>query len=181
MGEGPYNLRLQRQAIAWIVTHPARFARLTIERLKEFWFPTSNSAIKTAFLWSVAIAGLTWLVAHARARDSDRATLARFWLVALVAYSLVHYVIQADVRYRYPVQGLLLLATSAGAVELLRKRRRVPLPDVRRMPSDLPVALPERPLERPERVPVHAERRPNDAAVRNGDRPKRPVDPNALL
>jgi len=173
MGEGAYNALLQRRAMAWIVAHPARFTRLTLARAKEFWFPTSNSALKTAFLWSVAIAGVAWLASLARGRDPERATLARAWLVALVAYSLVYYVIQADVRYRYPVQGLLLLATSAGAVELFHRRRRALQPlHVRQEPSH-EAARRTPPVERPERVPVHAEDRSPDGATRSDVREPR--------
>ena len=161
MGEGPYNATLRRRAVAWIVRHPARFTRLTLIRAKEFWFPTSNSALKTAFLWGVAIAGIVWLASLALGRDPERAMLGRSWLVALIAFSLIQYVIQADVRYRYPVQGLLLLAASAGALELFRTRRRQPPPaGVRRDTGEPAVRrAPPAAVERPERVPLHAEGR----------------------
>ncbi|HEV8362353.1 MAG TPA: glycosyltransferase family 39 protein, partial [Gemmatimonadaceae bacterium] len=167
MGEGAYNALLQRRAIAWIIAHPARFTRLTLTRVKEFWFPTANSALKTAFLWGVAIAGIGWLASLALGRDAERSTLARLWLVALFAFSLIQYVIQADVRYRYPLQGLLLLATSAGAVELFQRRGRPSEPiAVRRPSSEQRIRrAPHPPVERPEGVPVHAEGQPVDAAA----------------
>ena len=167
MGELAYNAQLERRAVAWIASHRTRFTRLTMVRAKEFWFPTSNSALKTAFLWGVAIAGIAWLVSLARARDPERATFARLWLVSLLAYSLIHYVIQADVRYRYPVQGLLLLAASAGAVELFQRRRRLPLRiDVRHDSGEQAIVRAPHPsVERPERVPVHAEGQPLDATT----------------
>jgi hypothetical protein len=85
----------------------------------------------------------------------------------LFAFSLIQYVIQADVRYRYPLQGLLLLATSAGAVELFQRRRRPPEPIAVRHPSSEQRIrrAPHPPVERPERVPVHAEGQPVDAAA----------------
>ncbi len=179
MGEGAYNALLQRRAMVWIASHPARFARLTSARVKEFWFPTSNSGLKTAFLWGVAIAGIGWLVSLARGRDPERAALARAWLVAMFAYSLVHYVIQADVRYRYPIQGLLLLATSAGALELLQRRRRPPLRvDVRHDSREQPSRAPHPPVERPERVPVHAEGQLTEGAPRDvTERPRESESP----
>ena len=179
MGEGAYNAMLQRRAIAWIVRHPVHFARLTLARAKEFWFPTSNSGLKTAFLWGVAIAGIAWLVSLARGSDPERATLARLWLLALFTYSLVHYVIQADVRYRYPIQGLLLLATSAGAMELFQRRRRPARVDVRQDSSEQAIRrVPPPPIERPERVPVHAEGQSNDAVSRDvSERPRQSESP----
>jgi len=169
MGEGAYHALLRRQATAWIIHHPARFTRLTLARVKEFWLPTSNSVVKTAFLWGVAISGIAWLVSLACGRDPERATLARLWLVALFAFSLIHYVIQADVRYRYPIQGLLLLATSAGAVELFQRRRRLLRPaDVRRDTGKPAIGrAPHPPVERPERVPIHAEGQPVDGVVQD--------------
>ena len=180
MGEGAYNAALQRRAIAWIVAHPARFASLTLTRVKEFWLPTANSALKTAFLWGVAIGGIGWLVSLALGRDPERATLARSWLVALFAFSLIQYVIQADVRYRYPVQGLLLLATSAGAVELFRTRRRQPPPaDVRRATGEPAVRRAPHPaVERPERVPLHAEGRQPTVSRRTPSSEDRSAIPN---
>lgn len=151
LGEVRYNRMLRRRAIAWIATHPAGFARLTSWRLKEFWFPTSNSILKTAFLWSVTVVAVAWLVAQARGAGRDSARLARLWLVALVAYSLVHYVIQADVRYRYPIQGLLVLATSAAVVDVVEKQRRRRRKVLARAASDEPkVTAPAAPVGRPE-------------------------------
>ncbi|MGH7694209.1 MAG: hypothetical protein ACRENH_04480 [Gemmatimonadaceae bacterium] len=42
-------------------------------------------------------------------------------MAAVIAFSLIHYVIQADVRHRYPLQGLLLLAACACALDVMRR------------------------------------------------------------
>jgi hypothetical protein len=123
MGEGPYHSEMRQRATTWIKTHPGKFASLTFGRIKEFWFPSSRSTIKIAFLWGLSIASIGWLLSVAINGRDRRSAIARLWLVALGGYSLLHYVIQADVRYRYPVHGLLLLAASAGAADLLRRNR----------------------------------------------------------
>lgn len=121
MGEGAYQAMMRQRATDWIAGHPAQFARLTGTRIAEFWFPTANRPLKTLFLYGLTILGVGWLVAVARQRRDSRVSLARFWLAALIAFSAIHYVIQADVRYRYPLQGLLLLAACVGAIDVMRR------------------------------------------------------------
>ena len=124
MGEGPYHTMLRREATAWIVAHPGSFARLTLGRIKEFWLPKSNFVVKTAFLWGLTIVGMGWMVWHATRRTDRHAMLARLWLAAILANSGVYYLIQGDIRYRYPIHGLLLLAASAATMELFERTRR---------------------------------------------------------
>ncbi|MEW5917143.1 MAG: glycosyltransferase family 39 protein, partial [Gemmatimonadota bacterium] len=62
MGEGPYHTDMRRRATEWIRAHPAAFGRLTLGRIKEFWFPASPSTVKVAFLGGLSIAGISWLV-----------------------------------------------------------------------------------------------------------------------
>ncbi len=121
MGEAAYQAMMRERATDWIASYPQRFASLTGGRIAEFWFPTANRMIKTLYLYALTVFGVGWLVVVARTRSDQRTSLARFWLAALVAFSLIHYVIQADVRYRYPWQGLLLLASSACALDVMRR------------------------------------------------------------
>jgi hypothetical protein len=121
MGEGAYHTMMRQQATDWIASHPQRFASLTGSRIAQFWFPTANHFIKTLYLSGLTVFGLGWLLVVAVRRSDRRRSLARFVLAALISFSLIHYVIQADVRYRYPLQGLLLLAACACAVDVMRR------------------------------------------------------------
>lgn len=157
MGEGPYNTMMRHRAAEWIAANPGQFARLTLGRIREFWFPTTNSVVKSLLLWGLTGVGVGWLLLHAIRGKDEHATIARACLVAIVAYSLLFYVIQADVRYRYPIQGLLTVAAAAGALELLRRRSRAPAPVRVRFNSPAVTTRPLRPVERTERVPIHAD------------------------
>ena len=121
MGEGAYQAMMRERATDWIASHPQRFVSLTGSRIAEFWFPTANHPIKTLYLYGLTVFGIGWLLVVALTRSDPRTSLARFMLVALLAFSLIHYVIQADVRYRYPLQGLLLLAACACPLDVMRR------------------------------------------------------------
>ncbi|MGH7694208.1 MAG: hypothetical protein ACRENH_04475 [Gemmatimonadaceae bacterium] len=121
MGEGAYHTMMRQRATDWIASHPQRFASLTGGRIAEFWFPTANRFVKTAYLYGLTVFGVGWLLVVAFTRSDPRRSLARFWLSAVIAFSLIHYVIQADVRYRYPLQGLLLLAACACFLDVMQR------------------------------------------------------------
>ncbi|HJU74870.1 MAG TPA: glycosyltransferase family 39 protein [Gemmatimonadaceae bacterium] len=122
MGEGAYHAMLRRQAVDWIADHPGAFLRLTSARFVQFWLPTANHPVKTVFLALLTVFGIGWFGRHVR-RGDPHVVAARLWLTAIVAFSLLHYAIQADIRYRYPVQGLFLLAAGAGLVDFARRLR----------------------------------------------------------
>ena len=100
IGEIAFNRECLHRAVGWIRTHPRDFARLTFQRMTFFWFtPLRIQPLKAALLvpWTLlAIWGL-WTAIH-----KHRALgllLLSFW----VSYPLVYYIVQADARYRYPI------------------------------------------------------------------------------
>jgi hypothetical protein len=113
VGELEYNRRKARQAIEWISHNPGRFAALTVQRFRLFWFPpadawaaTTTSPGARSFLLLVtalgAFAGSLWL---ALAGNPYR------WLIlsALIGPSLTYYFIHVNFRYRYPIWALSVL------------------------------------------------------------------------
>lgn len=108
-GELSYDAEAQRQAIEWIKTHPSRFAALTLERVREFWFPTSYPLTPASWpLWMVTVLsaaglGLMW-------RRGRAAALVFSGVFAL--YPVVFYIAVADMRYRFPIVWLSALAVG---------------------------------------------------------------------
>ncbi|HEX5437069.1 MAG TPA: hypothetical protein VFW98_07915 [Gemmatimonadaceae bacterium] len=110
LGEVRYDRAKLHTALDWIGGHPSAFARLTLRRAWEFWFPAARSVPgtalpATALLWLVTVLGLAGLGALARRDGLSAALIAVIW----AGYPLVYYVVQADARYRYPVYWSLLV------------------------------------------------------------------------
>lgn len=105
MGEvAYYNAKLQ-QAILWIRSHPRQFTLLSLGRIKQFWFPRMHrfpQTIAMDLLTILAVAGLIRLWRNSPA-------VALFLAITVVGYSLVYVVIEVAMRYRFPVEGFLLL------------------------------------------------------------------------
>jgi hypothetical protein len=107
IGEVAYNRRKLAEAKAWIATHPARFAELTIHRAGRFWFPEVNPgfapyAYAIWFGTAISFIGLFQLVR--RGRDAGS-----FVLLTSGIYSTLYYIVQADATYRYPVFWMALV------------------------------------------------------------------------
>jgi hypothetical protein len=119
LGELAYMRAAGREATAWILSHPAEFARLTGLRVAQFWLgPIDDPAVAagTTLLTLLALVGARRVLPGMSARQ--RAAL----LIPLAAYPLVYYVVGYEARYRQPVDGLLLLLASAA---LIRRAREI--------------------------------------------------------
>jgi hypothetical protein len=121
-GEIQFNREKFQQALAWISANPRAFALLTARRILRFWFPYLGSlryAIPTGVLTIVSFAGLAAMFRKQR--------LAALMLGStLLLYPLVHYVVQFEARYRYPIFWATFLPAGYAVVEALRWMRKAP-------------------------------------------------------
>jgi hypothetical protein len=109
-GEYNYFQSRKKLAVAWIEANPSRFSLLTLKRIRLFWFPTPDPLTRPEgvlrycpwLVTALSVFGL-WLLY----RDNRRAAL--LLGTALTLYPLVYYVVQFDVRYRYPIYWMSLL------------------------------------------------------------------------
>jgi hypothetical protein len=113
-----------RKALAWISSNPRAFASLTGRRFLKYWFPYLGSlryAIPTGVLTILSFAGLAILF-----RNNRRAA----WMLAsvLLLYPLVHYVVQFDARYRYPIFWATILLAAYAVCETANWLRKAPQP-----------------------------------------------------
>jgi hypothetical protein len=124
-GEIRFNREELHQALVWISSNPRAFASLTRRRFVKFWFPYLNSlryAIPAGILTIVSFAGLALMF-----RRNRRAA----WLFAstLLVYPFVHYFVQFEARYRYPVFWATFLPAAYAILELVYWWRRTYRPD----------------------------------------------------
>jgi hypothetical protein len=121
-GEIQFNREQLRQALAWISTNPWAFASLAGRRFLKFWFPYLGSlryAIPTGVLTILSFAGLAMMF-----RNNRRAA---FMLGStLLLYPLVHYVVQFEARYRYPIFWATFLPAGYAVIETARWLRKAP-------------------------------------------------------
>jgi len=126
--EDDYFAFLRRQAVQWIVDHPAGFMRLTVIRVWNYWgkFPSNGPDRWRHYSWFhllwyfpvVILAGLT-------ARDPAR------WrgpclliLLFLVVYPLPYYLTHVQLyRYRYPIEPFLVLLAARPVAAILEASR----------------------------------------------------------
>jgi hypothetical protein len=125
-GEIRFNQERLHQAMIWIESNPQSFASLTARRFLRFWFPYLGSlryAIPTGILTIISFAGLAILF-----RNNPRAA----WMLAstLLLYPLVHYFVQFEARYRYPIFWATLLPAAYAVCETARWLRKAPQPTV---------------------------------------------------
>jgi hypothetical protein len=130
VGEIEYDRERTADTKTWIHRNPRRFALLTLKRIREFWFPAIKSIPPelnhgealpdwvrlwiagqghTAYaVWIITALSVPGLFLMARRRE----LLTAFVLMVFAIYPLLYYVVVSDVRYRYPILWLSLLAAG---------------------------------------------------------------------
>jgi hypothetical protein len=125
-GEIRFNQERLHQALNWISSNPRAFASLTGRRFVKFWFPYLSSlryAIPTGILTTLSFAGLAMLF-RSNSQNKRRAA----WMLAstLLLYPLVHYIVQFEARYRYPIFWATFLPAAYAMLEFLDWLRGAP-------------------------------------------------------
>jgi hypothetical protein len=115
LGEVEYDRLRMNDAKQWISDHPRPFLRLTLARVRDFWFPVPNRhRFKCAVIWIITLSSIPGLFVMARRRME----ITPFVLIVLSVYPLMYYIVVSDVRYRLPVLWLSLLPAGVFLVEL---------------------------------------------------------------
>jgi hypothetical protein len=119
-GEVRFNQEMLHRALAWMWSNPRAFALLTARRFLRFWFPALGGlryGIPMGILTILSFAGIAWMY-----REHRRAAL--LLASTLFVYPLVHYLVQFEARYRYPIFWATLLPASYGIVKFIRWVRK---------------------------------------------------------
>ena len=100
IGEAAYNRALLHQTMDWIRANPRQFMALTLSRIAYFWVTPYKTQVWKNFLltpWTILAACGLWVMIR-RQRELGLLILA-LW----IGFPMVHYLIQMDTRYRYPI------------------------------------------------------------------------------
>lgn len=123
LGEVAYDRKRTADTLDWLMAHPRQFGRLTMARVRQFWFPSPVRSPWTAVVWLMTGLSVPGLVAMSRRHEP--ATL--FLLIVAMVYPLMYYVVVSDMRYRYPI--LWISALAAGYfVRVFESRLRARFP-----------------------------------------------------
>ncbi|HEY2786368.1 MAG TPA: hypothetical protein VGJ05_15485 [Fimbriiglobus sp.] len=133
VGELEYMRQRATEAKAWIVEHPRRFAELTLQRIRLFWFPpkwmwqSELSKSRSPLRWAppvlycgMTLLSLLGLIRLARIRRGAFAVLT----AALLGLSIPYYFTHVEIRYIFPVHGIVLLLNSDVVLWILRRSFR---------------------------------------------------------
>ncbi len=115
LGEVKYDQVRVTDAKQWIRSHPSQFLRLTLARVRDFWFPIPNQhPFKSGVIWAATLLSIPGLILMIRRRIE----ITPFVLSVLLIYPLMYYIVVSDVRYRLPVLWLSLLPAGVFVVQL---------------------------------------------------------------
>jgi Dolichyl-phosphate-mannose-protein mannosyltransferase len=134
MTEIPYMEEKQSQAWAFIRSHPADTARFVLHRFTNHWlgiwdspvdlWPTAPWSTRLRMISQATFALLAWLglLFAYRARNAAASALG----IVMIVFPLVFYLTHTDLRYRHPMEPVMLvLAVFAVVYAASPKARRV--------------------------------------------------------
>lgn len=107
-----YQLRLRR-ALTWIKHHPSSFLFLSEVRFIDFWVPIRRSVWLRAAEGLLTLTSFAGLIALLRRRHPASWFLLSIW----VSQPFVYYFVQADERYRYPIEWTIVLCAGYLCVQ----------------------------------------------------------------
>jgi hypothetical protein len=115
LGDLPYAASRQQMALQFIRQNPAKFVRLTCDRVLFFWAAAGPSAKRMAWgpaCWSLlAFAGLLTMLRNDVLRAAAFAS-------ALLFYPLPYYVTLASTFFRYPINPVMTLLVVYACITL---------------------------------------------------------------
>jgi hypothetical protein len=131
-GEIEYNRRRLQQALDWIRHNPKRFANLSLQRFRYFWFyPGMTRRYRNALLFPMVLIAAWGLLRTFERSDFAGLLFLGDWL----AYPATYYVIQVSGRYRYPIEWTILLLCCYAVWDWRSRRRAQAPPGPRQAPG----------------------------------------------
>jgi hypothetical protein len=119
-GEIRFNQEMLRGALSWITENPRKFGWLTERRFFRYWFPYLGSFRYSIPMGTLTVLSLGGLALMFRERRQAALLLAS----TLCVYPFVHYFVQFEARYRYPIFWATLLPASYALVKIISWPRK---------------------------------------------------------
>jgi Dolichyl-phosphate-mannose-protein mannosyltransferase len=131
MGEIAYMAEKQKLAIAYMRAHPADTVRFTFHRFIDNWLAMTDSPmdswsysplyIKLFMLLNISLSLFTLLGALFvyRAKHSD----AFAYAIVLLVFPLIFYLTHASLRYRFPMDPIMMVLSAYGVAQTLALAR----------------------------------------------------------
>jgi len=117
MGEYAFDQAKLQESLNWIRENKSAFGSLTIQRVRQVWFPTLERRWEMPIVWCITPLAFVGLSRLWRSRRTVALLLGTTW----VLYPAVYYLVPADPRYLYPVYWTMLLPAGFALTNLLRK------------------------------------------------------------
>jgi 4-amino-4-deoxy-L-arabinose transferase-like glycosyltransferase len=114
MGEIQYLATKQHEAKDFISSHRAEFVRLTLYRIKYWWYAKGESARIFIFYIVLSVLSLCGITLAFIGRNSGT----RFIAICVLVYPVVYYLTDVYARYRYPIEPLMTLLTTFFLIEV---------------------------------------------------------------
>ena len=138
MGEMAFMAEKEHEAFAFMRTHPADTLNFTFRRFVETWLAVTDSPadiwgrsplyLKAFFALNVLLSLFSWL--GAMFANRNRLPEAAPFVMVLLIFPLVFYMTHSSLRYRFPMDPIMIVLSAYGVahlVSLLRRRlSRVP-------------------------------------------------------
>jgi hypothetical protein len=120
IGEVAYNRERLREALEWIRRNPRRFAVLSLQRFRYFWFyPGVGKRYRNVVLYPMVILAGWGLLRMLRRHRFAGLLFLGDW----IAYPSTYYFIAVSGRYRYPMEWTILLLSCYAVWEWWNARR----------------------------------------------------------
>lgn len=106
LGEVEYMRQAGEEALAWIQENPGEFIKLTFQRFIHFWFGPLHQPWTAAYIATLTILAVLGARHIFPTLSLPQRTII---LVPLLTYPLIYYLVPYIVRYRVPIDGILLI------------------------------------------------------------------------
>ena len=121
MGEVAYLNEKREFAMAYILSHPGVFFRLSCQRVVKFWFGPSQDSNGTEA--PLVLGGLIGFVLLRKRRMNML-----LYAIPLIIFPLPYYVTHVNARFQYEIDPLLAVLAAHAINSLLLSKRQVASP-----------------------------------------------------
>jgi hypothetical protein len=111
-GEVPFYRAKFQESLDWISTHQRAFLRLTLQRVRLFWFPASERVWESVVAWVITALSLPGVILLAKKNFAAACMIVAAW----VLFPVVYYVVPFEPRYRYPIYWTSLLPAAYALI-----------------------------------------------------------------